>query len=242
MEFDVKTGADEEQEEVTFTAYASFFGNMDSCVDVVVKGAYEDTLREWESPGNTMPLLYSHRMDDPDYNIGSILEAKEDDHGLWVKGKLDLDSPKGAQCYRLLKGRRLNQLSYAYDVTEGGPAQKDGEHFYELRGIKAYEISLTPIGANQETEVLAVKAATEALHGRSLKWDGAVDSLRAARQALDDIIAANETADVNEDTEDEARGASGDAGAKSAEPEAARGEEREWKPSVDFLSAQLEVV
>src|SRR5690625_5981022 len=97
-----------------------------------------------------MPVRYAHRMDDHDYNIGSILEAKEDDHGLWVKGKLDLDSPKGAQCYRLLKGRRLNQLSYAYDVTEGGPAQKDGEHFYELRGIKAYEISLTPIGARSE--------------------------------------------------------------------------------------------
>src|SRR5690625_6216747 len=79
MEVSVKAGPDDELEEGIFTAYASVFGNMDSYGDVVVKGAFEDTLREWESSGNTMPLLYSHRMDDPDYNIGSILEAKEED-------------------------------------------------------------------------------------------------------------------------------------------------------------------
>ena len=241
MEVSVKAGPDDDLEDGVFTAYASVFGNVDAYGDVVVKGAFAETLKDWEKSGNTMPLLYSHRFDDPDYNIGAILEAKEDDHGLWVKGKLDLDSPKGAQVYRLLKGRRLNQLSYAYDVTDGGPVQKDGEHYYELRGLKAYEISLTPIGANQETEVLAVKAATEALSGKPLKGDS-VSALVAARDALNDIIAANDTGDVSGDSEAEPNEASGETEAKSEEPEAAKGEEPKFKPSVDFLSAQLQVL
>lgn len=240
MEVSVKAGPDDDLEDGVFTAYASVFGNVDSYGDVVVKGAFDQTLKDWKSSGNTIPLLYSHRMDDPDYNIGAILEAKEDDHGLLVKGKLDLDSPKGAQVYRLLKGRRLNQLSYAYDVTDGGPARKDGEHFYELRGLKMYEVSLTPIGANQETEVLAVKAATEALSGQSLKGDS-VSALVAARDTLDDIIRAHRKAD---DTEPDAElnEASGETEAKSEEPEGAKGEERKFKPSVDFLTAQLNLL
>ncbi|MFV8177015.1 HK97 family phage prohead protease [Mycobacteroides chelonae] len=42
----------------------------------------------------------------------------EDEHGWSVKGLFDLESPKGPHVYRLVKGRRLNQLSFAYDTID----------------------------------------------------------------------------------------------------------------------------
>jgi len=164
----LKVGPDDGLTEGQFTAYASVFGNIDSYGDVVVKGAFAKDLERWDKSGNPIPLLFGHNMSDPDFNLGHVLEAKEDDTGLLVTAELDLDNPKASQVYRMLKGRRINQMSFAYDVIEGGPASraKDGtededdpetEQFYELRQLKLYEVSVVTIGANQETEILAVK-------------------------------------------------------------------------------------
>lgn len=172
----IKAGPADDLAEGEFTAYASIFGNVDSYGDRVVKGAFVDTLADWSKSDNVIPLLFGHNMQDPDFNIGHVMEAEEDDRGLKVRGQLDLAGPKAAQVYRLLKGRRLAQLSFAYDVLEGAwvededdktvdqegnPVKSDGFQIYELRKLKLYEVSLVPIGANQETELLAVKAAAE---------------------------------------------------------------------------------
>lgn len=164
----VKAGPDDDLAEGEFTAYASVFGNKDSYGDIVLPGAFEETLAEWKDSGNVIPLLFGHNMADPDFNIGGVKSAVEDDHGLLITAQLDLDNPKALQTYRLLKGRRLSQMSFAYDVVEGGEIEKQREDgskdwAYELRKLKLYEVSTVPIGANQETEILAVKAAQSAL-------------------------------------------------------------------------------
>lgn len=148
-------------EEGQFEALVSVFGNKDSYGDIVIKGAFADSLAAWEASGNPIPVYWSHRMDDPDFNIGQVIEAKETDEGLWVKAQLDLDSPKAVQVYRLLKGRRVTQFSFAYDIDEAAWVEKDDESWYELRKLGLHEVGPTPIGANQETELLAVKAAAK---------------------------------------------------------------------------------
>ena len=187
----VKAGPDDGLDEGEFTAYASVFGNTDSYGDVVVKGAFVDTLDEWAKSGNSIPLLFGHRFDDPDFNIGSIVKAEEDDRGLKVTARIDLDSPKGAQTYRLLKGRRISQMSFAYDVLDH--EAKDG--LTHLKKLKLHEVSVVPIGANQETEILAVKAAAIATldgvkAGRSLssKNEAALrDAVSAIEKVLDSL-------------------------------------------------------
>lgn len=160
-----------------FTAYASVFDNIDSYGDVIRKGAFADTLTAWKDSGNTMPLLYGHNFADPFSNIGAITSAEEDDHGLKISAKIDLDNPTGAQVYRLLKERRLSQMSFAFDVKEGGFAEADGKDVYELRELTLYECSVVPIGANQETEILAVKAMA---HYLDTVGKDAADQIRQA--------------------------------------------------------------
>jgi len=197
-------GADDDLEEGVFEAIVSVFGNVDSYGDRVVKGAFANTLEEWKSSGDPIPVYWSHRMDDPDYNIGHVLEAKETDEGLWVKAQIDLESPKAAQVFRLLKGRRVTQFSFAYDIESYRVVKgaDDADSVWELEQLKLYEVGPTPIGANQETELLTVKAAghhashlaAEVKAGRvlSAKNEG---ELRSAYAAIGNVLSALEQDD-----------------------------------------------
>ena len=153
----LKAGPQDGLGEGQFTAYASVFGNVDSYGDVVVKGAFANDLVRWEKSGNPIPLLFGHNMSDPDFNIGYVVKAEEDNVGLKVTAQLDLENPKAKQVYRMLKGKRIDQMSFAYDVIDGAPAVVDGQDVYEIRDMKIYEVSVVTVGANQETEILSVK-------------------------------------------------------------------------------------
>jgi HK97 family phage prohead protease len=181
-----------------FTGYASVFGNKDSYGEVVRKGAFANTLAEWERKGLPLSVLWGHNTSDPDFNIGEVITASEDDHGLKFHAKFDMESPKAVQSYRLVKSGRVNQMSFAYRVVDGAYVQPEGEGkssadaFYELRELELYEISVVPIGANQETEILAVKSVIGSLAakaGRSLSAKNE-DALRGALSQAEDIVTA----------------------------------------------------
>jgi HK97 family phage prohead protease len=238
-----------------FEAIVSVFGNKDSYGDIVRPGAFAETLAEWEASGDPIPVYYSHRMDDPDFNIGHVLEAKETDEGLWVKAQIDLedDAPsKARQVYRLMKGRRLTQFSFAYDVVDGGYEKDGDEEFFELRKVRLYEVGPTPIGANQETELLGVKAAAERLAhnaqadlkaGRVLSAKNEA-TLREAKASLD--AAAQQITDVlsvlDREANDDQEKASATGPAKDEEPARAKSEEPTRGASVDVLAAEIDLL
>jgi HK97 family phage prohead protease len=159
-------GTEDGLEEGEFIGYASVFDNIDLGGDMVRKGAFTDTLKEWQDlfakNGSVIPLLYGHDTYDPNNNIGHLKTAEEDDRGLKVHGKIDLEGGNGPQVYRLIKGRRLGQMSFAYTVRGSRPGKEDGENgkdYNELLNLKLHEVSLVPLGMNPQTEVLGVKQA-----------------------------------------------------------------------------------
>ena len=188
-----KTGPKDGLEEGQFLVYPSTFTRTpDSYGDVVAKGAFLDDIKAWKESGNVLPGLFGHRMDDPDYFIAGAIEEGEDEHGWWVKGEFDLENPKARQVYRLVKGRRLSQLSFAYDVIdEAGVVLEDGTKANELRRLKRYEFSFVPVGANPDTSVVAVKSAIDALAkaGRVISKKNE-NALREARDSIDTVLAS----------------------------------------------------
>lgn len=240
-EVSLKAGPDDGLADGQFTAYASVFGNVDSYGDVVVKGAFAETVKMWEDSPNQLPVLFGHNLSDPDYNIGAVVDAKEDDRGLLVTAQLDLESPKAAQVYRLIKGRRVSQMSFAYDVEDSTQREKDGSSVTELHRLKLYEISVVPIGANQETEILAVKAAATVLTdglkaGRVLSAKNETE----LRSAYDSIGAVLSALDAPPAAQDQAK-ASGEGPTKDEEPETAKSDESSPTPSAKNL-ATLQVL
>lgn len=147
-------------EKAEFEAYASVFGNRDSYGDVVQKGAFAASLKAWDEKGAPIPLLWGHNMADPDFNIGMVTSAEEDEHGLKVVCELDTDSPKGAQVHRLLKQGRVREMSFAFAATSSEYGELDGKSVRFLKEVDLFEVSVVPLGANPETEVLAVKSPT----------------------------------------------------------------------------------
>lgn len=250
----VKAGPDEGLEEGEFTAYASVFGVRDSYGDVVVAGAFAEDLKAWEKSGTVIPLLFGHQMSDPDFNIGHVVKAVEDDHGLLVTAQLDLENPKAAQVYRMLKGKRVNQMSFAYDVLEGARIDdEEDDSYYELRKLKLYEVSVVTIGANQETEILAVKSAAHSLVAKAGRVLSAKNetALRAAHDSL--VGAAGEIENVlsalgQDDDQEKASGTpEAKSGASDEEPNQVKSpvsdEEPEDSPSVDdLLAAELSLL
>lgn len=244
----VKAGPDDGLNEGEFIVYPSTFTKTpDSYGDIVKPGAFKNTLKAWKESGNVLPGLFGHRFDDPDFYVASATDYGEDEHGWWVKGEFDLESPKGPHVYRLVKGRRLNQLSFAFDVLDSGPVKlEDGSKANELRELHVHEFSFVPIGANSDTSVVAVKSLTEALThdvkaGRVLASKH-ITSLRKAQEAISAVIAA---ASGDDDQEEKASGSAGDEPGSKDEASngksSVNGEELKQGPSVKNLAAKFNI-
>lgn len=239
----VKAGPEDGLEEGQFLVYPSTFTKTpDSYGDVVIPGAFADTIAEWKASGNTLPGLYGHRLDDPDYFVAGAVDMGEDDHGWWVKGEFDLESPKGPQVYRLVKGKRISQLSFAYDVLEGGQVRNDeGDDIYELRKLKVYEFSFVPVGANQDTSVVAIKALADEL-ADGVKAGRAISAKNETtlREAAEKIAAAasdiKSVLDVLDGGNEDQEKASGQVAVKAEEPSRAKAEEPVVNPSARALA------
>lgn len=212
----------------TFEALVSTY-DVDSVGDKVAPGAFGKSLAEWKESGEPIPVIWSHQHSDPFAHIGSVVDAEEKEgEGLYVKAALDLDNPTAAQVYRLLKGGRVRQFSFAYDVR--GADGPDSAGVTTLTDLKLYEVGPTLIGANQETRTLAVKS------GRVLSTKNETD----LRQAVDLItgVLSQLDAPASSETPQEPK-TSGTGPAKDEEPAQAKSEEPSPNPSVDAFAVAL---
>lgn len=233
----VKAGPEDGLKEGEFLVYPSTFTKQpDAYGDIVAPGAFLKTIDTWKNSGLVLPGLFGHRMDDPDFWVAGAEDMGEDSHGWWVKGGFDLESPKGAHVYRLVKGRRLNQLSFAYDVIDAAGVELDnGVRAYELRELKVYEFSFVPVGANQDTSVVAVKSIIDTVTadlkaGRVLSAKNE-SALRDAHASIGTVLAALDG------TSDEEK-ASG-TGPSQKETEASDSDEASQNPSVDTSALEM---
>ncbi|MDX2539803.1 HK97 family phage prohead protease [Streptomyces scabiei] len=186
-----------------FRALVSVFGNEDSMGDVIAPGAFAQVLAEWKASGDPIPVVWSHKWGDPFAHIGSVIEAAETPDGLEVLAQIeDMDTnPTAKHVHGLLKGRRIKQFSFAYDVGEGGWVDTDdlvshpwGEYYEIKRFSRLYEVGPCLVGANQQTELLAAKAADlvrGAKAGRVLSQAN-YDALSSAHASIGEVLASAE--------------------------------------------------
>lgn len=191
------TPGGEDLAEGQFEAIVSVFGNVDSYGDVVMPGAFKADLERWEQSGDPIPVIFSHDWGNIRSHAGSVLKAEERPQGLWIRAQIeDRDiNPDAELLYRKIKGRRVKQFSFAYDVLDGALAERDGQQVYELRSLKLHEVGPCLLGVNQETELLTVKArqiAEDAKAGRELSQKN-LDRIVSAYDALGEVITSATT-------------------------------------------------
>ncbi len=128
--------------EVTLTAghviegYASLFGATDQGGDTVEAGAYGRWLGDLKTRGGRVAMLWQH---EPGTPIGVWDEVREDDRGLYVRGRLILETQRGAEAAALVSGGAIDGLSIGYRTRKAGRSAKGGRL---LQDVELWEVSL----------------------------------------------------------------------------------------------------
>ena len=130
----------------TFEGYGAIFGNTDRDGDVVERGAFTESLK-----ARTPALLWQHNAKEP---IGRFDVVREDERGLYVKGRLSM-SGRGAEAYELLKLGALNGLSIGFVTKEAMRNRATGTR--TIKRAELMEVSLVTFPANELARVQTVK-------------------------------------------------------------------------------------
>jgi HK97 family phage prohead protease len=154
--------------------YASVWNGVDAYGDTIVRGAYADTIPQFIQRGTL------HAEHDSRIRLGTITDAKEDDHGLLIVS--DFHSDPEAQRYRVQIQERLERGKFvglsigyqaeAYEFRDPLPGESPppfGDKIRVLKRIKLYEASEVTIPADEAAEVIAMKSRPFDVHSDDLR-------------------------------------------------------------------------
>jgi HK97 family phage prohead protease len=134
----------------SFTGYASRFGVVDLGRDLVLPGAFGESIARRGARG--IKMLFPH---DPAEPIGVWSELREDAHGLYVRGRILPEVARGREVLALMRAGALEGLSIGFRTVEGRSDPKSGVR--RLSRIDLWEISVVTFPMLPEARVSAVK-------------------------------------------------------------------------------------
>ena len=135
----------------TFSGYASLFGAEDMGHDVVLPGAFRDSLSQRGAAG--IKMLFQHNPAEP---IGVWEQLKEDARGLYAKGRLMLDVARARETLALMRAGALDGLSIGFRAIVGTRDAKTG--IRRLAKVDLWEISIVTFPLLPDARVAHVKA------------------------------------------------------------------------------------
>jgi hypothetical protein len=135
--------------------YASVFNVRDSYNEVVLPGAFSDSLARHKREGSYPLMLWQHNSDEP---IGVWDDFSDDGKGLYSEGGLLINQnvPTADKTHALLKAKAVRGMSIGYREVDVEPS-KDGEP-RKLIKLDLMEVSIVSFPANRRALVEAVKS------------------------------------------------------------------------------------
>lgn len=150
-----------------FSGYGAVTGNVDAGGDVIEKGAFKRTLREWEDKGKFPPMLLQHGggmfggAADDLLPVGKWTKMEENSKGLKVEGELfALGTPRGQYIYEGMKAGALDGMSIGYRVRKEGVVHgtKPGDPRRTIKDLDLVELSIVTFPMNDKARIGAVKS------------------------------------------------------------------------------------
>lgn len=134
----------------TFTGMASTW-DLDLGGDVIRRGAFANTLKEWRSSGRVIPLLDSHDgWSSVRSVVGKMTDAKETKTGLEATFEL-VDTPDGDEIRERLKKGMVTGLSIGYrpvKIEMPSPEEEQAGVFRFLSEVELREVSVVVFPMN----------------------------------------------------------------------------------------------
>lgn len=177
-----------------FAGYGSTFGNVDSYGDIVVKGAFLDTIPSFLKSGFN-PVGH----DWGDLPVAMPTAAKEDERGLFIEAAFH--STQYAQDARAVISERAaagkdvglsigyhtdayemvtSELAYSSGLAQPGDPEHWMGGYRLLKKLTLHEVSIVTVPANAEAVVTAVKSHERMTFAEHIDYaDGLVSGLKA---------------------------------------------------------------
>jgi uncharacterized protein len=138
-----------------FEGYASLFGKRDQQGDVVLAGAFTESLRA--KGAENIRMLFQHNPAEP---VGTWIALEERFRGLFVRGRLNLKVQRGRELLSLLESGGLDGLSIGFKTIRARNDRATGAR--QLLQIDLWEISLVTFPMLDGARVSTVKSAARA--------------------------------------------------------------------------------
>src|SRR5882762_3852596 len=139
--------------EGTVEGYASLFGVVDAARDMIMPGAFRETLRLRGL--RRIPMLFQH---DPAEPVGVWLELREDHRGLYARGRLIPEVTRGRELLSLLRAGAIDGLSIGFRTVKGTIDPRT--RVRRLVAVDLWEISIVTFPLLAGARVRAVKQAS----------------------------------------------------------------------------------
>lgn len=140
---------EEDDEYLTVSGYGAVFGNMDSGGDIIMPGAFKESMDKGRKP----KMLWQH---DPSQPIGAWDEMREDENGLYIKGRISKKAAKGAEIAALVKMGAIEGLSIGYRTKEYEMDVDSGAR--KLTKLDLWETSVVTFPMNELANIYAMKS------------------------------------------------------------------------------------
>lgn len=137
-------------DDVTIHGYASVFDILDSHNDIVLKGAFKETIQRFDS-GKIIPILWQHMQDKP---IGIVDSIEEDEYGLYISARILKGIRYGQEAIELIKSHIICGFSIGYNVINHKIDYESDTRI--INKIDLWEISVVTFPANSETLITAI--------------------------------------------------------------------------------------
>jgi HK97 family phage prohead protease len=142
-----------------FTGYAARFNTADLGRDLILPGAFAESIAQRGAAG--VRMLFQH---DPAEPIGTWLELREDTRGLFVRGRLLSEIARGREVLALMRAGAIDGLSIGFRTVEGHSNPKTG--IRRLSKIDLWEISVVTFPMHPDARVAAFKR--DSINARAL--------------------------------------------------------------------------
>jgi HK97 family phage prohead protease len=140
----------------TVTGWASVYNVVDQQDEIVIRGAFAKTIKDWAGSNRVIPLTNGHD-NSPAGVIGSVKSLSETPYGLKLAGSYS--SAPSAQDVRMkAKEGHVNGLSIFGGVINKSYETRDGRDISILHEVGLMAVGLTPMPVNSKALITASKS------------------------------------------------------------------------------------
>lgn len=134
-----------------FEGYAAVFNNVDLGDDVILPGAFTKVKT---TRGGKLKLALYHDLT----RLVGAADYTQDDHGLLLKGKINLAVSYARDAYELMKSDILDSMSIGFNTIKADFEDRAGRRVRLIKEAELWEASFVPFGMNPEAQILTVKS------------------------------------------------------------------------------------